>query len=114
MDHPTFESDFTDLAKGMPDLERIISRIHAKNCKVKDFLKVLSVSVIFEQCIQNAPETCSLVVRETQRRDGKSFGDGGILQFSISRWIVAICSRRASKREEHQEDVPHARQRRKG
>ncbi|KAG7445110.1 DNA mismatch repair protein Msh6, partial [Guyanagaster necrorhizus] len=41
MDHPTFEPEFTEVAKGLPDLERIVSRIHAKNCKVKDFLKVL-------------------------------------------------------------------------
>ncbi|KAA1472424.1 DNA mismatch repair protein Msh6 [Dentipellis sp. KUC8613] len=42
MHHPTFEGDFMDVAKGLPDLERIVSRIHAKNCKVKDFLKVLN------------------------------------------------------------------------
>ncbi|CCL98235.1 uncharacterized protein FIBRA_00229 [Fibroporia radiculosa] len=41
LDHPTFEQDFTKIAKGLPDLERVVSRIHAKNCKVKDFLKVL-------------------------------------------------------------------------
>ena len=44
IEHPTFEAEFTNLLKGVPDLERIISRIHAKSCKVKDFLKVLSVS----------------------------------------------------------------------
>ena len=44
IDHPTFENDFTQLVKGIPDLERIISRIHAKNCKVRDFLKVLTAS----------------------------------------------------------------------
>lgn len=44
LDHPTFEQQFTSVAKGLPDLERIVSRIHAKNCKVKDFLKVLTVS----------------------------------------------------------------------
>jgi DNA mismatch repair protein MSH6 len=44
LNHPTFEGDFTGVAKGLPDLERIVSRIHAKNCKVKDFLKVLAVS----------------------------------------------------------------------
>ncbi|KAG6888727.1 hypothetical protein C0992_007636, partial [Termitomyces sp. T32_za158] len=38
----TFEAEFTELAKGMPDLERIVSRIHAKNCKIKDFLRVLA------------------------------------------------------------------------
>ena len=47
LDHPTFEKKFTSIAKGLPDLERIVSRIHAKNCKVKDFLKVLSVCYSF-------------------------------------------------------------------
>ncbi|KAI0935020.1 hypothetical protein AcV7_003936 [Taiwanofungus camphoratus] len=42
LDHPTFEKEFTKVAKGLPDLERIVSRIHAKNCRVKDFLKVLT------------------------------------------------------------------------
>ncbi|KAI6019884.1 muts domain V-domain-containing protein [Pisolithus orientalis] len=42
IDHPTFEARFTDLVKGLPDLERIVSRIHATNCRVKDFIKVLS------------------------------------------------------------------------
>ncbi|KAI0697052.1 DNA mismatch repair protein Msh6 [Cytidiella melzeri] len=41
IDHPTFESEFTDIAKSLPDLERIVSRVHANNCRVKDFLKVL-------------------------------------------------------------------------
>jgi len=41
IDHPTFEADFGKLAKGLPDPERIVSKIHAKNCKPKDFLKVL-------------------------------------------------------------------------
>jgi len=43
MNHPTFESTFTEVAKGLPDLERIVSRVHAKSCRVKDFLKVLKV-----------------------------------------------------------------------
>ncbi|KAJ7074366.1 muts domain V-domain-containing protein [Mycena amicta] len=42
MNHPEFESEFMDLVKGLPDLERIVSRIHAKNCTIKDFLKVLA------------------------------------------------------------------------
>lgn len=43
LNHPTFEATFASVAKGIPDLERIVSRIHAKTCKVKDFLKVLKV-----------------------------------------------------------------------
>ena len=46
LNHPTFESAFMEIAKGLPDLERIVSRIHAKNCKIKDFLKVLAVSTV--------------------------------------------------------------------
>ena len=46
LDHPTFEADFEAVCKGLPDLERIVSRIHAKNCKVKDFLNVLTVGLI--------------------------------------------------------------------
>ncbi|KAG5654432.1 hypothetical protein H0H81_002621 [Sphagnurus paluster] len=42
INNPTFEAEFADLAKGLPDLERIVSRIHAKNCKVRDFIKVLA------------------------------------------------------------------------
>jgi len=45
MSHPTFEGEFMEIAKGLPDLERIVSRIHAKNCKIKDFLKVLKVVI---------------------------------------------------------------------
>ena len=44
MNNPAFEEEFTALVKGLPDLERIVSRIHAKNCKVKDFLHALNVS----------------------------------------------------------------------
>lgn len=44
MDNPSFEATFTNLAKGIPDLERIVARIHAGSCKPKDFLKILAVS----------------------------------------------------------------------
>ncbi|KAG8933876.1 DNA mismatch repair protein msh6 [Tulasnella sp. 419] len=36
-----FHKIFTDVVKRLPDLERIISRVHAGSCKVADFLKVL-------------------------------------------------------------------------
>jgi DNA mismatch repair protein MSH6 len=45
MTHPIFETEFMEVAKGLPDLERIVSRIHARNCKVNDFLKVLKVTL---------------------------------------------------------------------
>ncbi len=41
MGQPSFETTFAKLAKGLPDLERIVARIHSKSCSVKDFLKLL-------------------------------------------------------------------------
>ena len=63
MSHPTFESEFMEVAKGLPDLERIVSRIHAKNCKTKDFLKVLKVMIpvviiFFAHLPLNSPLEC--------------------------------------------------------
>ena len=47
MNHSTFGETFTSIAKGLPDLERVVARIHAKNCRIKDFVKVLGVSLCF-------------------------------------------------------------------
>lgn len=46
IENETFEEQFASLTRGLPDLERIVSRIHAKNCKVRDFLKVLEVGIL--------------------------------------------------------------------
>ena len=53
MNNPGFEEEFTALVKGLPDLERIVSRIHAKNCKIKDFLHALSVSPKVSDALRN-------------------------------------------------------------
>jgi DNA mismatch repair protein MSH6 len=42
MDNPHFDETFSKVVKGLPDLERIIARVHAKSCAVKDFLKLLN------------------------------------------------------------------------
>ena len=67
MDHPTFEGDFNSLVKGVPDLERIVSRIHARNCKVRDFLKVLSVYSRFLICTLVAFDNHRVVFQEAQQ-----------------------------------------------
>ncbi len=41
MQYPTFAETFAKIARSVPDLERIISRIHAGRCKQADFLKVV-------------------------------------------------------------------------
>ncbi|SCV67515.1 BQ2448_5126 [Microbotryum intermedium] len=40
--HANFVSTFDSMAKKLPDLERMLSRIHAKSCKKQDFLKVVA------------------------------------------------------------------------
>ncbi|KAL1412081.1 DNA mismatch repair protein msh6 [Vanrija albida] len=41
MSAPTFSGQFTNLCKGLPDLERLLSRIHSGSIRVSDFLKVV-------------------------------------------------------------------------
>ena len=43
MQDKEYEFRFGKVTKGLPDLERVVSRIHAGNCKIRDFLKVLEV-----------------------------------------------------------------------
>ncbi|EUC65440.1 DNA mismatch repair protein MSH6, partial [Rhizoctonia solani AG-3 Rhs1AP] len=40
--HPEVEASFSKFVSGIPDLKRIVSRVHAKSCSIKDFLKVLT------------------------------------------------------------------------
>ncbi|GAA5958465.1 hypothetical protein JCM21900_001479 [Sporobolomyces salmonicolor] len=39
--NPNFAVTFDSMAKKLPDLERMLSRVHAKTCKKADFLKVI-------------------------------------------------------------------------
>ncbi|KAI5476724.1 hypothetical protein MNV49_007314 [Pseudohyphozyma bogoriensis] len=41
MANPNFASVFDSMTKKLPDLERMLSRIHAKSCKKQEFLKVV-------------------------------------------------------------------------
>ena len=49
--HSTFGDTFASIAKGLPDLERVVARIHAKNCRIMNFVKVLGVSLCFMECM---------------------------------------------------------------
>jgi len=73
LNHPTFESAFMEIAKGLPDLERIVSRIHAKNCKIKDFLKVLAVSTVSSQRV--AKQFWSLLFLQSFRKLSKGLNN---------------------------------------
>lgn len=47
MNHPDFEAYFEQALKGIPDLDRVLSRIHAKTCKVKDLYVLVSILFFF-------------------------------------------------------------------
>ena len=53
MNRSTSGDTFTSIAKGLPDLERVIAHIHAKNCRIKDFVRVLGVSQCFMKDIDD-------------------------------------------------------------
>lgn len=57
MNHPEVESSFSKLVSGIPDLERIVSRVHAKSCHVKDFLKVLNAFESLSKGLATLAET---------------------------------------------------------
>jgi len=74
MNHLNFEGEFMEVAKGLPDLERIVSRIHAKNCKVKDFLKVLKVTIpAFIIFSTHSPLTVFYTVEQRSIQVGRCF-----------------------------------------
>ncbi|KAG9048858.1 DNA mismatch repair protein msh6 [Tulasnella sp. UAMH 9824] len=71
LDAPSVEAEFAQLAKGLPDLERIVSRIHAGTCKVLDFLKVLQA---FEKMNKGLKQL------ENQAQSFKSTNISGLLR----------------------------------
>ncbi|KAG8916636.1 DNA mismatch repair protein msh6 [Tulasnella sp. 408] len=71
LDAPSVEAEFAQLAKGLPDLERIVSRIHAGTCKVLDFLKVLQA---FEKMSKGLKKL------ENQAQSFKSTNISGLLR----------------------------------
>jgi DNA mismatch repair protein MSH6 len=54
--HPEIETSFNKIVSGIPDLERIVSRVHAKSCSIKDFLKVLSAFEDLSKGLANLAE----------------------------------------------------------
>ena len=44
MENSNSGDSFAKIVRGVPDVERLLTRIHAGSCKVKDFLKVMDVS----------------------------------------------------------------------
>ncbi|KAK4705468.1 DNA mismatch repair protein MSH6, partial [Phenoliferia sp. Uapishka_3] len=67
----TFGAVFDKMSKKLPDLERLLSRIHAKSCKKQEFIKVIaSFSTISD----------GLVNLATMADDFKSKGIAGLLR----------------------------------
>ena len=71
MQDKEYEFRFGKMTKGLPDLERVVSRIHAGNCKIRDFLKVLEVRYYFIWSLDETYLTwCTLHtgIQENRRR----------------------------------------------
>jgi DNA mismatch repair protein MSH6 len=49
---PEIRDHFLSTFNRLPDLERILSRIHAGRCKVKDFVRVLEAFQVIDEGIQ--------------------------------------------------------------
>lgn len=93
IDHQTFEAEFAELAKGMPDLERIVSRIHAKNCKMKDFLKVLAVSILVFHNPSRWSEIDYVGLQKAQHGLEPPGGYITVFRFKYDFWFASKCAR---------------------
>ena len=60
LSHASLSDDIARLLRGIPDLERIISRIHALNCKVADFCSAL-------QGFERAQQVLECIEKERER-----------------------------------------------
>ncbi|KAA1083414.1 DNA mismatch repair protein msh6 [Puccinia graminis f. sp. tritici] len=67
MNNPSFEEKFSTLS-GLPDLERLISRVHAGACTVPNFLKVLKafekICSTIQELRQLIDETPAMLLKE--------------------------------------------------
>ena len=108
LEHPTFEAEFTKIAKGLPDLERIVSRIHAKNCKVKDFLKVLTVSSHLPQVILCLIPGFYAGLQEPQQWLVTARRHRGHVRVSHNHWSSAFCPQPHAESEAREGDVPNS------
>ncbi|KZV87127.1 hypothetical protein EXIGLDRAFT_210105 [Exidia glandulosa HHB12029] len=60
IDHPLSAEHFEKMTKGIPDLERLLTRIHAGKCKVKDFLKVVETFKTLNGKLESLEESAKL------------------------------------------------------
>ncbi|CEQ40291.1 SPOSA6832_01905, partial [Sporobolomyces salmonicolor] len=59
--NPNFAVTFDSMAKKLPDLERMLSRVHAKTCKKADFLSEDFKSAGIPSLLRNAPDISTLL-----------------------------------------------------
>lgn len=93
LDAPSVEAEFAQLAKGLPDLERIVSRIHAGTCKVLDFLKVLQVRDNRSQPSETLPPLTNSLLpgfRKDEQGPQAAREPSTVIQVDEHLWFAAV------------------------
>lgn len=68
---PQIRDHFLSTFNRLPDLERILSRIHAGRCKVKDFVRVLEGFQVIMEGIEHIKQTVELEEKASSGLLGK-------------------------------------------
>ena len=87
---PEIRDHFLSTFNRLPDLERILSRIHAGRCKVKDFVRVLEGFQVIMEGIEQIRQTAEMEENATTGLLGKLFGAFDGLRALLEGWEHAF------------------------
>ena len=83
---PQIRDHFLATFNRLPDLERILSRIHAGRCKVKDFVRVLEAFQVIMEGIEQIKQTAEMHEKTGNGLLGKLLGAFDGLKGLLEGW----------------------------
>ncbi|KAH8919876.1 hypothetical protein BT69DRAFT_1336919 [Atractiella rhizophila] len=83
MESEDFSNHFAAMSKGMPDLERLLARVHSKSCSTRDFKKVLEGFTKINKGLQGLSDCTGDFKSERIKRQLRSLPD-------LSKFITSL------------------------
>jgi DNA mismatch repair protein MSH6 len=87
---PEVRDKFLSTFNRLPDLERVLSRIHARRCKVKDFVRVLEGFEVIMEGIEEINQTAEVHEEIASGLLGKLLGAFNGLKTLLDGWEHAF------------------------
>ena len=87
---PQMRDHFLSTFNRLPDLERILSRVHAGRCKVKDFVRVLEGFQVIMEGVEKVKESAEMEEKASIGLLGKLLGAFDGLRALLEGWEHAF------------------------